>query len=56
MPFLGELKQGPPRNEFHDEIGLRAEAGVGDTGFIGLSNPGMLQAAERIGFLREATQ
>ena len=51
MPFFGELKQGPPSNELHGEVGLWTEAAVGGPRFVDLSNPGMLQAAERVGFL-----
>ena len=38
-------------DEFHCEVGLRAKAGVHGTGFVDLSDAGMLQPAERLRFL-----
>src|SRR5262245_12166648 len=43
-------------NELHREIRLRAEPGIGSSGLINLSDAGMLQAAERFGFLIEPPQ
>jgi len=55
LPLLDEITQGKARNKLHCEVRLRAEAGIRSPGFIDLGNPGMLQAAERVGFLLEAT-
>src|SRR5215469_6746763 len=56
MAFFSELKQGPPSNELHGEVGLWAASVVGGPRLVDLSNTGMLQSAECVGFPREATQ
>ena len=56
MPSGGVLHQRTALNELHRKIGLWAQAGVGGSGFIDLGDPGMLQTAERLGFLLETAQ
>jgi hypothetical protein len=56
MILFGELHQRQACNELHCEIRLCAEAGVGSSGFVDLSYPGMLQATKRVGLTFESTQ
>jgi hypothetical protein len=43
-------------DEFHCEVRLRAESGVGGAGFIDLSDAGMLEAGEGLRFEFETAQ
>ena len=53
---LGIPQQRRALNELHGEIRLRAESAIGGAGFIDLRDAGMVQAAERLGFVLEAPQ
>ena len=53
---IGIPQQRRALNKLHGEIRLRPESGIGGAGFIDLRDAGMVEAAERLGFVLEAPE